>query len=218
MKKKSTNWQLKFFIAIMTSWTAFNIFYYKQFNKKMFDQYLKRFFRSIESKDFSKDHIKYISKVNKINRLIIFLEKTKVDNPISSFEDGILFEKSNLLLAITSINSNRTLFRDSPSCNHIMTIKFKNSTGRVINLNCVYNAGEIIKELYNYISVYHSNEDYILFNKILLDNSRIGYILVHDVLIAILRNYVSIIENNYRPCKKANMNILFVKSLVSRNS
>ena len=92
MKKKSTNWQLNFFIAIMTSWTAFNIFYYKQFNKKMFDQYLKRFFRSIGSKDFSKDHIKYISEVNKINRLIIFLEKTKVDSPISSFENEILFE------------------------------------------------------------------------------------------------------------------------------
>ena len=197
MKRRSTDWQLNFFIAIMTSWTAFNIFYYKQFNKKMFDQYLKRFFRSI----------KYISEVNKINRLIIFLEKTKVDSPISSFEDEILFEKSNLLLAISNINSNRTLFRDSPSCNHIMTIRFKNSTGIVINLNCVYNAREIIKELYNYISVNHSNEDYVIFNKLLLDDSRIGYILVHDVLIAILRNYVSIIENNYRPSKKANMNV-----------
>ena len=207
MKKKSTNWQLKFFIAIMTSWTAFNIFYCKQFNKKMFDQYLKRFFRSIGSKDLSKDRVKYISEVNKINRLVIFLEKTKVDSPRSSFENEIPFEKSNLLLAISNINSNRTLFCDSPSCNHIMTIKFKNLSGRVINLNCVYNAGEVIKELYNYINIYHSNEDYVIFDKILLDDSRIGYILVHDVLIAILRNYVSIVENNYRHSKKANMNI-----------
>ena len=140
MKRRSTDWQLKFFIAIMTSWTAFSIFYYKQFNKKIFDQYLKRFFRSIGSKDLFKDHVKYISEVNKINRLAFFLEKTKVDSPISSFEDEILFEKSNLLLAISNINSNRTLFRDSPSCNHIMTIKFKNSTGKVINLRCVCNA------------------------------------------------------------------------------
>ena len=96
MKKKSTNWQLNFFIAIMTSWTAFSIFYYKQFNKKMFDQYLKKFFRVVKKNNNIKSkkiNIDYNIETKKINELISFLKKTRIESPDTSFRTEIFFKK-----------------------------------------------------------------------------------------------------------------------------
>ena len=201
MKKKSTNWQLNFFIAIMTSWTAFSIFYYKQFNKKMFDQYLKRFFRSIGSKDLSKDRVKYISEVNKINRLIIFLEKTKVDSPISSFRTEILFKKSTMLLAIKNINDIAYTFSNQSSCNHIMNISFNDDE---ISIGSIKRPAEMTKTLYDYISSFIN--DVVKLDFITLDDSRVGYTLIHNILIAILKNYISIFEKNTK-INESHMNV-----------
>ena len=198
MKKKSTNWQLNFFIAIMTSWTVFNIFYVKQFNKKMFDQYLGRFFRTIKNENFQKQSIKskkestiqYNTFIPSITALISFLKRTKVSSPCEKFDLTISFEKKTLLLAIRNVlNMRHELFSSTSfDCNNIMRMYFINID--TITLAGLYSANDILRHLHNNISVRAANVDHITLNKITLNDSRRGYELVHNVVIEILKFYI----------------------------
>ena len=49
-KFNKTGWQLEFFVALMSSWSAFQLFILKQYNKKMLFQYLNRFFPCVKEK------------------------------------------------------------------------------------------------------------------------------------------------------------------------
>ena len=204
MKAKYTDWQLNFFIAIMTSWTAFSIFYYKQFNKKMFDQYLKKFFRVLKKNNNIKSkkiNIDYNIETKKINELISFLKKTRIESPGASFKTEIIFERSVILVAIKNINDIANTFSDQSSCNHIMNISFNDYQ---ISIGSIKRPAEMTKTLYNYISSFIN--DVVKLDFITLDNSRVGYTLIHDILIAILKNYISIFEKNTK-INESHMNV-----------
>lgn len=206
MKAKYTDWQLNFFIAIMTSWTAFSIFYYKQFNKKMFDQYLKKFFRVVKKNNNIKSkkiNIDYNIETKKINELISFLEKTRIESPdrFRLFKTEILFKKNTILLAIKNINDIAYTFSNQSSCNHIMNISFNDDE---IGIDSINRPEEMARKLYNHISSFIN--DVIKLDYITLDNLRVGYTLVHDILIAILKNYISIFKENTK-FNESNMNV-----------
>ncbi len=73
-----------------------------------------------------------------------------------------------------------------------------------IGINCINRPGELIEKLYNHISSFIN--DVIKLDYITLNDSRVGYTLIHNILIAILENYISMFKKNTK-INESHMNV-----------
>lgn len=212
MKAKHTNWQLKFFIAIMTSWTVFEIFYLKQYNKRMLDQYISKFFPYLIKGEKNE---RKPSNCTTIVALLDWLKdyrSTSSQNLTRSF--NAVFEAEKLKRSISLIMEtsimNKEEYRNSMI--HISFMFLDESmcgmTSGGILLEDSSKLYFIIQKLQTFIkrnAVYK----YVRVEDLRIYNARSGHEDVHDALIEIFKNASSIRINKKKEIDKMNIGIEF---------
>ena len=212
MKAKHTNWQLKFFIAIMTSWTVFEIFYLKQYNKRMLDQYISKFFPYITKGE--KEERKQ-SDCTTIRSLLDWLKETKnISSQNMSRSFNVVFEAEKLKRSISLIMGTSIMNKEEYR-NSMVNINFiflnenmENMTAGGVSLEDSPRLYNIIERLQTFIKrngVYK----YVKVESVRIYNARSGHEDVHDILIEIFKDASSVTINKKKEVDKMNIGIEF---------